>query len=164
METNNEMSKTLMIAKIFYIALIAAILVYANILFGILLHEVSGPIFPISNSTLTILTVVLSVVALCVIVTGLFFLPRLMLKSLIKAYQKNSIALLLLTIFLAAIFESVAIYGLILGILGAGAQITVPFFVVSAGLLILTFPTEKRWKKMMGPRDIYSKYEEKRQS
>jgi hypothetical protein len=117
------------------------------------------PILPIGDSILTISEVVLGFMAVYAIPFGFFRLPRWLLKARTKAYSNNSKILLSFNIIRVGLFESIAIYGLILGILGAGAQITIPFLVVSAGTLILTFPTEERWKKMIESLNSYPKPE-----
>jgi hypothetical protein len=148
-ETDYEVSKDLRTAKIIYIALMVGVLAYASILFRIL-PKFPEAVFPASDFLVAILTIVLSVLAVFLIVYGFFFLPRMMLKASIETYNKNSkVKALFLFILRGALFESVAIYGLILGILGSEWQITLPFLVVSAGTLILTFPTEKRWKSFL---------------
>jgi hypothetical protein len=158
-EKDYEMSKDLRTAKILYIALMAGILAYASILFRIL-PKFPEAIFPTSDFLITILTMLLSILAVCWIVYGFFLLPRMMIKASSEAYKKNSkVKVLLLFIFRGALFETVAIQGLILGILGMGWQISLPFIVVSAGALIITFPTENRWKKMMESINIDSKPE-----
>jgi hypothetical protein len=50
--------------------------------------------------------------------------------------------------FRSFLYAGIGIYGLVLGILGASWPVVLPFFFVAAGALILTFPTEKRWKRM----------------
>jgi hypothetical protein len=159
MQTNSEMAKALRTARIFYIFLMAAILIYAVIIYWILPFKVPMALFPISDSLTTILTVVVSAFAIYSIMNGSFFLPRWLLKASAKANVNNSKALLSIIIIRGGLFEAVAIYGIILGVFGAAAQITVPFMVVSLGALILTFPTEEKWKKMIAPKDIYSKYD-----
>ena len=48
----------------------------------------------------------------------------------------------------AAVLEAVAIYGLVLGILGASLEIVAPFFVVTVAGLLLTFPTQGKWNRL----------------
>ena len=47
------------------------------------------------------------------------------------------------------LFESLAIYSLVLGILGSDWYVLVPLFLLAAVALILTFPTKKRWVKWL---------------
>jgi len=44
-----------------------------------------------------------------------------------------------------SLFESVAVFGFTLGILGSRWYIWLPFFILSAIALTFTFPTKKRW-------------------
>ena len=44
---------------------------------------------------------------------------------------------------------AVSAFGLVSGILGDEWQITVPFFVVAEIVLIINFPTQKRWQQLL---------------
>jgi len=68
--------------------------------------------------------------------------PRIMLRPRANAQsveqrERNSVTELIVTLALA---ESVAIFGLVLGFLGAPARVVVPFFAASWALMLLRFP------------------------
>ena len=142
MVRDNKISKSLKTARIIQLAYLVAILIYADLVFHLLPSESTSPVLSIGESRVTILTVVLSVLAVCSIGTS-YFWPRL-----VKGY-KSRMGLLSVYVARAALFGSVAIFGLILGVVGAMWEIPLIFFLVSAAALILTFPTEEKWKKMM---------------
>ena len=142
MVRDNRISKGLKTARIIQIAYLVAILIYADLMFHLLLGEGISPVLSIGDSRITILTVVLSVLAACSIVTG-YFWPQL-----VKG-DKSRMGLLSVYVVRAALLGSVAGFGLILGLVGAVWGIPLIFFLVSAVALILTFPTREKWKKMM---------------
>ncbi len=77
-------------------------------------------------------------------------LPRFMYKqsqSGDSASQKQSryITTLILALALA---ESIAIFGLVLGFLGAPATVVVPFFAVAWVLMIIRFPTQEKLDRL----------------
>jgi F0F1-type ATP synthase membrane subunit c/vacuolar-type H+-ATPase subunit K len=73
--------------------------------------------------------------------------PRIMLRRRVNGEsagreERNDLTELIVTLALA---ESVAIFGLVLGFLGAPARVVVPFFAVTWVLMLLRFPSaEKR--------------------
>lgn len=54
-------------------------------------------------------------------------------------------AYLVALIVALALAESVAIFGLVLGFLGAPPSVVMPFFAVAWVLMIIRFPTRQRW-------------------
>jgi hypothetical protein len=89
------------------------------------------PVAPVDDLVLRVLVVVLvGVGAISVALAS--FLPRLMSRQMKTHFIRG------------AILESVAIYGLVLGLVGAGWAVVMPFFIVSIGALILTFPTNEQ--------------------
>ena len=77
-------------------------------------------------------------------------LPRFMHKqsqSGDSAIQKQSRYLTTLILALA-LAESVAIFGLVLGFLGAPATVVVPFFAVAWILMLVRFPTQERFDRL----------------
>jgi hypothetical protein len=74
-------------------------------------------------------------------------MPRIMLRrrangQSLARRERNYVTELIVTLALA---ESVAIFGLVLGFLGAPARVVVPFFAVTWVLMLLRFPSaEKR--------------------
>jgi hypothetical protein len=156
-EADDKMSKGLRNPKTFYLVFLAAVVVLAIILYVVAPLSGSEPLLPISDSMLTILTVVISIISAYMIVYGFFILPRRILKIAIKANRKIANTLYTITFLRSGSFTSVAIFGLILGIIGAGLPITIPYFAVSFGALIITFPTEKRWQNMLKSVNIETK-------
>jgi len=49
-----------------------------------------------------------------------------------------------------ALFQVVAIFGVVLGVLGGGWAMALPFFVACVAAHVLTFPTEAKWRRMLG--------------
>jgi len=145
MAADNETGKFLIIAKIVQVSFIVTIAAYADIIY-VSLPSIDFAILPPGDPLLTIITGVLGFIAVAFIVFG-YFWPRWVVS---KLSQPETQMFFVAYIGRAAIFESVAIDGLILGILGSGWQITLPFLVVSAVALILTFPTGGRWKSFRG--------------
>ena len=146
---DEQTKKSLLTAKIFYTLLIFPIPIYA-IIFVILKNIVGlDPIF--NSGTINIVSTVLIFVGIVSIIIG--YNTQ---KLLIYAYQRGIISkhsfsqqLFQNCAYKGMCFEAVAIYGLILGILGANWLIIIPFWVVSAATLIHTFPTEEKWKKIL---------------
>jgi len=139
-----EQNKALMTVKIIQTVAIVSILVYAGILYWNLTYAGTTPRVPLDHYILTVTTVVLSVIAALVLIIG-YFSPR----WIPKRYKHDAQGLSSIHMVRCAFFESIAIYGLILGLLGTKWQISIIFFVFSAGALILTFPNEERWKKIL---------------
>ncbi len=99
------------------------------------------PLAPVEDFVLTLLVGVLSGFGAASVALA-FFLPRLMSRQI----DPMSPGRLMRVHFIrGAILESVAIYGLVLGLLGAGWAITLPFFIVSIGAWTAAFPTKERW-------------------
>jgi len=72
--------------------------------------------------------------------------PRIMLRRRVNGQsagqeERNYLTELIVTLALA---ESVAIFGLVLGFLGAPARVAVPFFAVTWVLMLLRFPSAER--------------------
>ena len=144
MAQDEEWSKIIRYAKILQVACLGAVVI--DIIILIVLPYAVGPlaIFPAGDPILTLLAGILGVVSVISIAFG-YFLPRW--KS--NWYKQELKRLLSVQAIRCSSFVAVAINGLILGIIGAGWLITIPFFVVATATLIHTFPTEERWREMM---------------
>ena len=144
MTPDEEMGKLLLSAKIIQIAYLGAVLIYLIMLFIVIPYAV-GPlaIFPAGDPLLTLFEGVLGVLAVIIIALA-YLLPR----WTVRWYRQKSRRLFNVYFIRGGLFEAVAIYGLILGILGAKWPIILPFFIVGAATLVHTFPTEERWGKM----------------
>ena len=137
------MDKHLKIGQILYIIMIIAIIIYADLLFRIMPRFDVLPILSSSNSTIFILIFMLGVFAICCIIFG-YIWPAFA----VKHSKSSMLTPLTLVIMRCALFESVGIYGLVLGLLGADWKITLMFLLVSALFLVITFPTNKSWSKL----------------
>ena len=162
MDTTKETGKALRIAKILQIICLVAVLLFAGTLYwNPDINEISGDM-ALGANVLKIITIVLVIIGILCLLSG-YFLSRV----IIKAQQVNPTgknvkifpfffnvspaerSVLTARFFLIFGYPAIAIYGLVLGMLGDRWQITLPFFVVSAVLLVLTFPTKKRWQRLM---------------
>jgi hypothetical protein len=153
--------KVLLIAVILQMALILAVIIYGTIIY-ISVPDLGIAIYPPDDLIITTVAMVLAIVSIAVLILS-YLWPRILKNArprnnklaltfwstIMPNYQRNTLALSF-SVFIvrASLFESVAICGLILGILGARWQITLPFLVVSLMALILSFPTGARWDKM----------------
>ena len=154
--------KSLRIAKIFQVSSLVAVLLFAGTLYwNPDINEISGDM-ALGANVLKIITIVLSILGILCLLSG-YFLYRV----IIKAQQENRMAkyvkiipyfhnvshaeraALTARIFLIVPSLAFATYGLVLGILGDGWQITLSFFIFAEIALILTFPTKNRWQRMM---------------
>jgi Mg2+/citrate symporter len=157
MKTQGENGKAFRILKIFHIASIFAILLFAEIL-----YTLPQPPISFSVGLLLPLTVVLTIIAVFTLILG-YFADKLFIRSKkVKPrsfkrqifpfnFNINVAEITALTVSLnrMAFFNAAAIYGLVLGLSGDKWQITVPFFVVTEIALIINFPTQKRWQQLL---------------
>jgi len=143
MATDNETGKFLTIAKIVQTVLILAVLVYAVMLYVVLPRLGFGVIY--DDPLLITIAQVFGVISVGALAIG-FLMPWLASRRA----QPEKQMLFVAYIARAALFSTVGIYGLILGILGAEWQITLPFIASSGLSLVITFPTGKRWKSFWG--------------
>jgi hypothetical protein len=139
LQNNNETKARLQTLKIIHIAMLVAVAIYGIILYGVV-PDLDIQIFPSDDPTLIIIEVTLSIISIIVIALGFFTLKW------ISGQIKHSWFFGHLTVHIVriALFVSVGIFGLILGILGAGWQISLSFMIVSFAALLLTFPTEAK--------------------
>jgi hypothetical protein len=143
MATDNETGKFLTIAKIVQTVLILAVLVYAVMLYVVLPRLGFGVIY--DDPLLITIAQVFGVISVGALAIG-FLMPWLASRRAQPEKQMLFVAYIMRTTMLG----SIAIFGLILGILGAEDSITMLFLIVSAGALIFTFPTKKRWQSFSG--------------
>ncbi len=101
-----------------------------------------------NDPILSIVATTLGVFSAIVLVVGLY-LPRWVRWALTKmgkqskgiTYPWGSFSLF---VFRLALFEAIAIYGFVLGLMGGRWLIVVPFIIVAAIVLIITFPSSNR--------------------
>jgi hypothetical protein len=144
MAADNATSKFLTITKIVQAFLIFAVLVYAVVIYVVVPRAGLG-VIPNDDPFLITMVQVLGIVSVVVLALG-YILPWLVFK-----WSKPETHLLFITyITRAAFFLAVGVFGCILGVFGAGWQITLPFIAASGLSLIITFPTGKKWKGFLG--------------
>jgi len=129
--------------KLMHSAMVAAIGIYLIVLIAI---QKTGyvPLFQQSdflgkNLTATALMVVLSFIAIVDVIIGIF-LPRWMLERYPGKVRVQR--LLMVEVLRVAFLQAVAIFGLILGIMGAGWVVAAVFFAIPLGVLVKFFPTD----------------------
>jgi hypothetical protein len=158
----NTGGKVLRNAKIFQIVCLIIVGVFAeNIYRNPETADISNHIGLSANivHTVTIGFVVLSILSLAagylvyrVMLKARIVSPILQNKGLFPFFQNmgTSERIVFSAHFLLIVmFTVISGFGLILGIFGDGWKITLAFFVVPAVLLILTFPTQKRWNTLL---------------
>jgi F0F1-type ATP synthase membrane subunit c/vacuolar-type H+-ATPase subunit K len=148
METEG-VNKSLRTIKIIQVLLILAVLIYLDIL----VRFPVPPPFETSGNTFRLIIAVLAILGAGSLAYS-YFMPKLTIKGY-KSYRRKprpNEKSQIFSIFLvrAAMLEAVAIYGLILGILGASLEIVAPFFIAALVCLLLTFPTKSKWGKLAG--------------
>lgn len=148
MESNENMKTTRRTAKIIQVTYLASVFIF---IIALIYIQRNSPLYPalLDNAVLNIVTTVLGVIGIINIAIG-YFLPRWLIN---RSKQKGDLPRHVLEAYIVrcAFFEAVAIYGLVLGILGSKWEIILPFFFIAAVAMILTFPTEGRWQKMLEP-------------
>lgn len=136
----------LVVAKLLHASFLASILVYVTLLMRLSSLDIAPLLAgdPLLNVAIWILA--------CLAVASValwYYWPRLMSKAYERNRQKwrklpNPIFWHVVRI---SFIQSVAIYGLVLGVLGAGWAVTVPFFAVALITMAFTFPTKGKWDK-----------------
>jgi preprotein translocase subunit SecG len=152
MTTQKENNNLFRMVKFLQGAFFVIILIYAAIIYGWSgIRLISGDL-AFSKYALNTIIAVLAVLGILCLVYG-YFQPGLAIK---RNEQKPQTQLPTANgvsfgayIIRATMFMAVAIYGLILGIFGAAWWVTLPFFIAPAFLLIFTFPTRKRWERIL---------------
>ena len=142
LQRDNETNNSLLMVRIVYVAMLLALIIYAEILYAFVPGK-DIQIFAPGAPELTIIEVILAVVSVITITLGYFGL------KLIRRFTRKGYGYVAIYLARVALFQSVGVYGLMLGIMGAGWQISLPFLFVSAVALILTFPTKERWEKTL---------------
>jgi len=96
---------------------------------------------------INMLTLVLGLMAFSGIGMGLF-LPAHIIKRIAPDYSPSK-KFFLSTVFRCALFETPAICGLTLAVIGASLPVSLGFIIVSAGFLLYTFPTEEKISRFL---------------
>ena len=142
MGLDKVLRKSLRTTRILLMAFLGGVLV-CIVLLAVLVYFDFPSVHSWLERVLTPIAIALGFCGLACFVLGIY-VPRYMIRR-----SRSPGDLFRAIVIRCACFLSPAILGFVLGVLGARWHITVPFFIVSAGGLILTFPTEKRLKKMM---------------
>ncbi|MDD5289510.1 MAG: hypothetical protein PHY28_10420 [Dehalococcoidales bacterium] len=146
MAGNNDFSRQLNIAKIMSIVFLIASFVYIDVLWYTVKNGIA-PVWtdPDQGQLLRLVTIVLAVISLSCIGLGFYF-PKYIIRhsSAIKR-----VSLLTSNILSFSFFEAISIYGLILGLLSAKWEISLPFFAVSIIAMLLSFPTRTKWENVL---------------
>ena len=141
---DEEVNRPLKTARIIHILFLVTIIIYLDILRRDFITQ-----FFLEENTLDLVMLILIIFGFVGLAYGCF-LPRLMIKGYRKKPRlERGNFLLSIILVRAAMFEAIAIWGLILRVVGISLQIVWPFFLVSALALILTFPTKARLEKML---------------
>jgi hypothetical protein len=154
MATDQEFVRSFKTARFLHASILGGVLICALLLYWAFPRTVTIPEYPVDRSTLTILEITICLLGIFSLVQG-YLIPGRMLKryrtmwandALRQKYAGGPIRLLLSSgVIRCGLYESIAVYGLILGWFGAGIAITIPFFVVSAVVQIPVFPSEEKW-------------------
>lgn len=140
METN-EWRKNLRMARMLHIIFLVAIFVYVDVL-ARLTYSTSATAINLQNPrVLLVLEVALGALALAAMAIS-FYIPRWIVSHAANA-SRRPLTMLVGHVVRVSFFQAVAIYGLILGLLGARWPVVIPFLGVSGIALLLTFPTAK---------------------
>jgi len=135
-------------ARAFQIGAMAAIAFYVIVLVILPEHMHSSAV----DSDLTpVISAAALILAVLFIAFG-YFVPRWAAGSIMRqrtASQREGL-LLHVQVMRSSLFEVPAMLGMVLGFLSAGWAIVAPLMVLSATPLILTFPTEAKWRRMLG--------------
>lgn len=142
MSDSEAKNRSLQALQIIQILLIAVVPMYWDISnrYATQLH------IPMTDSDRHSFTSFLVVFGIFALIVG-YFMPGFLLKN-----SKRSLGGKLVFIaFLGrtGLYESIAIFGLLLSIIGANWQYSVSLFVAAAAGLIFTFPTPTSWDKMV---------------
>ena len=127
-------------AKILHICYLVAIAVYVVIL--VEWHR-TGATAGFARDTVNLIAIFLGVVTVAEI------LIRPYIQKAAARKLKGPAGVFRVQIVSLSFCAAPAMYGLVLGIMGSSWAIVAPFLVVGAAALVLTFPTEQRWKKLM---------------
>lgn len=134
-------------SQMLYVACMAAVVIEFLVL---VILAVTGFEHPLAEDDPLRFTMplVLGVMAVADALLGAYLARYVLRTSLSGGYDQRQ-ALTSAMIVRAAFFQSVAIFGLVLGILGVNIVFTLPFFVVSFLLLYYSFPTQERVNRMV---------------
>jgi hypothetical protein len=153
--------KAIFPAQLIQTAFVISLMVYGYIIY-VSVPSYNIAIYPVDDPIITAVAVLLAILYVAGLTLG-YLWPRILINlrprnnkfalafwsKIMPNYPRNVKALFYSVFILrAALFESIAICGLVLGILGAEWQISLPFLVVSFVAQILSFPIKLKYEKM----------------
>lgn len=100
------------------------------------------PVYNSSSLYLHVIEVAFSSITIICLLFG-YYWPRISRRS--KTVNSPDVEVTSDHILRMSFFESVAVFGFILGFMGSGWYVWLALFVLAGIALILTFPTKKRW-------------------
>ncbi len=138
MNSNNTgLDKSFRFLRVIHSIFLASIPLF--ILIAIIYLKVTKGVFAADNSFLHIIEIAIGFIAVIVLLMAVFWRRY---PGALRTISKVNVTSFH---FLRSVYlESIAIYGLVLAILGSKWYIWIWFFVVSAAALVLTFPTDER--------------------
>jgi hypothetical protein len=102
------------------------------------------PVLSSNDPDIVLTEIVFAVVTLPILVIG-FYLPKMV--GRIKKTDKSDMDVYFIHGIRVSLFETIAVYGLILGILGGALYAWLPLLILAGAAMICTFPTAKRWEE-----------------
>lgn len=141
---NEDLRSSLNRVRIMHIVFLGSAVVYLVVLF-VLAGAGVLPLVAFDALVLTILSIALGVIAVGSLVLA-YFSPRLVERQAASQPEVPISIPFIAHIFRLSFLESISIYGLVLGLFGAGWPVILPFFVISFGAMLLTFPM---WKTVL---------------
>lgn len=139
----------LLFTRILSISMLLAILFYAIIIYQIF-PEAGFQIYSKDSPVLLTMTIILAAAAIWTLRTA-YYLP----KRLSKLPGMNNSRFISSHLIRITLVQAVAIYGLILGVIGAAWYVSAPFLVVSAGLLVVSFPNKEKLDNFTNKQDVH---------
>ena len=143
----DELKRILGTARLVHIANVVAVFIYIIVIY-IAVEMAHVRIFPPGSSALRMLEAVLALLAGIALLIA-YFSPRWW----VSWYRGRPAALLAFHVVRITSLEAMGVFGLVLGIAGAGWAVSLAFIIVSAVTLIIIIPTEQKWLKMLKPDD-----------
>lgn len=77
-----------------------------------------------------------------------YYFPRIVRRFKLLNLAVNPEQFIYIPIIKAGLYQSIAIYGFILGLLGADLKFIFPFLIASFVGLIHSFPSDRKWGKI----------------
>jgi hypothetical protein len=102
------------------------------------------PVFSSNEPDLVLTEIVFAVIILPVLVVGLYLH---WLVGRIWKTDKSDMYVYFVHGIRVSLFEAVAVFGLILGILGGALYVWLPLLMLAGAAMVFTFPTAKRWEE-----------------